>query len=100
MGPKASKNAVDAIEAMLEFSPVARKDVEGCLVLPYFSALHMPDDEPTAEKPIDWQFDKFTPTKRLLQNYIYVECAKFHSDIIQRDSKLLASREILDILKK
>merc|ERR1712110_1399779 len=54
--PKASKSAIDAIEAMLEFSPVQRKDVEGCLVLPYFSALHMPDDEPTAEKPVDWAF--------------------------------------------
>merc|ERR1711920_899783 len=62
---KASSSAVAAIEAMLEFSPVKRKDVEGCLVMPYYSALHMPDDEPTAAKPIDWAFDKFTPTKRL-----------------------------------
>merc|ERR1712110_357053 len=67
---KASKSAIEAIEAMLEFSPVTRKDVEGCLTLDYFKALHMPDDEPTADRPVDWAFDKFTPTKRLLQNYI------------------------------
>jgi mitogen-activated protein kinase 1/3 len=92
--PKASQQAHDAIEAMLEFSPVTRKDVEACLVLPYYSALHMPDDEPTATKPVDWAFDKFTPTKRLLQNYIYAECAHFHPDILKRDEKLLESRGI------
>merc|ERR1712232_1451687 len=100
--PKASKNGVDAIEAMLEFSPVKRNDVEGCLVLPYFEQLHMPDDEPQAEKPVDWAFDKFTPTKRLLQNHIYVECTRFKENeyIISRDQSLLDSRGITQLLKE
>jgi mitogen-activated protein kinase 1/3 len=96
--PKASASAVEAIEAMLTFSPVVRKDVEGCLNMPYYSQLHMPDDEPVSEKPIDWAFDKFQPTKRLLQNYIYAECAQFHPDIIKRDEKLLDSRGITQLV--
>eukprot|EP00928_Gymnodinium_smaydae_P087082 TRINITY_DN71418_c0_g1_i1.p1 TRINITY_DN71418_c0_g1~~TRINITY_DN71418_c0_g1_i1.p1 ORF type:complete len:375 (+),score=88.10 TRINITY_DN71418_c0_g1_i1:115-1239(+) len=92
--PKASADAVQALDTMLTFSPVKRKDVNECLSLRYFSQLHMPDDEPVAETPVDWKFDKFTPTKRLLQNYIYKECARFHPDIIQRDEKLLVSRGI------
>lgn len=54
----------------------------------------MEDDEPTADAPVNWAFDKFTPTKRLLQNYVYVEAAKFHPEIIKRDERALASRGI------
>lgn len=92
--PKASPNAVFAMDRMLTFDPTRRADVKECLNLPYFETLHMEDDEPVADSAVDWAFDKFTPTKRLLQNYVYVECAKFHPDIVARDSKLLASRGI------
>lgn len=92
--PRASPAAVEALERMLDFSPVTRYNVEQSLTLEYFASLHMPDDEPTAEVPVNWDFDKFTPTKRLLQNYIYVECARFNPEIVQRDHKLLASRGI------
>eukprot|EP00929_Paragymnodinium_shiwhaense_P059457 TRINITY_DN29777_c0_g2_i1.p1 TRINITY_DN29777_c0_g2~~TRINITY_DN29777_c0_g2_i1.p1 ORF type:complete len:393 (+),score=111.50 TRINITY_DN29777_c0_g2_i1:142-1320(+) len=91
---KASDNAVEAIEKMLTFHPDRRSSVFDCLRLPYFANLHMEDDEPTATQAVDWSFDKFTPTKRLLQNYIYVECAKFHPDIVARDQKLLPPRGI------
>jgi len=92
--PKASPNAIQAIERMLTFSPPERADVRTCLNLKYFETLHMEDDEPLAECPVDWAFDKFTPTKRLLQNYIYSECAKFHPEICKRDSGLLPPRGI------
>merc|ERR1712032_654107 len=98
-GSKASANAVDAIEKMLTFNPLKRATVTECMVFPYFETLHMPDDEPTAETPVDWEFDKFTPTKRLLQNAIYQECAAFHPDIVARDSKLLAARGLQKLLK-
>lgn len=92
--PKATDAAVEAIERMLTFSPTKRATVPDCLSLKYFEALHMPDDEPAAKAPVDWAFDKFTPTKRLLQNYIYKECAIFHPDVLQRDAALLPSRGI------
>jgi mitogen-activated protein kinase 1/3 len=96
--PKASPAAVEALDRMLTFSPVKRATVHDSLVFPYFQFLHMPEDEPKAEYPVDWAFDKFTPTKRILQNYIYKECAWFHRDIIRRDAALLAERGIDKIL--
>jgi len=89
-----SEAAVEALERMLTFHPNVRADVQACLVLKYYENLHMPDDEPDCESPIDWEFDKFTPTKRLLQNYIYAECWKFHPEIQTRDEALFASRGI------
>lgn len=83
--PKASVVAIEAIECMLTFNPEKRTTVHDCIVLPYFENLHMPDDEPVAAKPVDWAFDKFEPTKRLLQNYIYAECARFYPHIKERD---------------
>mmetsp|Transcript_35733 Transcript_35733/g.114443 ORF Transcript_35733/g.114443 Transcript_35733/m.114443 type:complete len:375 (-) Transcript_35733:225-1349(-) len=98
--PKATKNGIDAIERMLTFDPTRRANVEEAIKLPYFETLHMPDDEPLAEKTVDWAFDKFTPTKRLLQNYVYVECASFHPEIAVRDVKLLPSRGIDTLLPR
>jgi mitogen-activated protein kinase 1/3 len=90
----ASENSIEAIDQMLTFDPTKRIDVKQCLNLKYFETLHMEDDEPVADKPVDWAFDKFTPTKRLLQNYVYIQCAAFHPDIMTRDQKLLDSRGI------
>jgi len=92
--PKASPNAVEAIDRMITFDPTKRADVKEALTLKYFETLHMEDDEPVSDTAVDWSFDNFTPTKRLLQNYIYVECAKFHPEIVKRDKDLLASRGI------
>jgi len=96
--PKATPAAVEAMERMLTFSPEKRATVHECLQFEYFKFLHMPDDEPIATQPVNWDFDRFTPTKRLLQNYIYAECAKFHPEIIKRDAALLASRGIEKLL--
>merc|ERR1712217_305972 len=98
--PKATQTGIDAMEHMLTFNPLKRSTVQEALLMPYYATLHMPDDEPIAEKPVDWAFDKFTPTKRLLQNYIYIECARFHPEIQKRDEKLLAARGIDLLLKK
>jgi mitogen-activated protein kinase 1/3 len=97
--PKASTDAINAIEKMLTFNPTKRVDVQEAIRLKYYESLHMPDDEPVADQPMNWAFDKFTPTKRLLQNYIYAECWKFHPDIAQRDAKLLPARGIDTLLK-
>jgi len=92
--PKASDDAVDAIERMLTFDPTKRPDVKESLELKFFAALHIPEDEPKAPGPMDWSFDKFTPTKQKLQNFIYLECARFRPDILKRDEKLVKERGI------
>lgn len=95
--PKITPEGIEAIDKMLTFDPTRRPSVTEAVCLPYFSTLHLPDDEPVADTPVDWGFDKFEPTKRKLQNYIYVECWKFHPEIANRDRDLLASKGI-DVL--
>jgi len=91
--PKASANCQDMIDKMLCFNPTNRFDVPGCLEHAYFESLHMPDDEPKAETPVDWAFDRFKPTKKNLQDYIYAECARFHPEIMERDARALQARK-------
>uniref|UniRef100_A0A7S4VRV9 Mitogen-activated protein kinase n=1 Tax=Alexandrium monilatum TaxID=311494 RepID=A0A7S4VRV9_9DINO len=92
--PSATPSGIYAIEQMLTFNPERRATVQETLTFKYYETLHMPDDEPVAEHPVDWGFDRFQPTKRLLQNKIYAECYKFHPDIAVRDKELLAARGI------
>lgn len=51
---------------MLTFNPDKRYSVEECLAHPYFESLHNPEEEPRAEKPFDWSWDNFEPTKEIL----------------------------------
>lgn len=97
--PQASSAAIEAIEAMLTFHPLKRATAEDALGLRFLEGFHEPEGEPVAEGPMDWSFDQFTPTKRLLQNYVYRECAAFHPEIVKRDAALLPPRGINKILK-
>lgn len=90
----ATDSCIEAIERMLTFHPLRRATVQGALSLPYYADLHMPEDEPTADHVVGWAFDHFEPTKRLLQNHLYLECAAFHPDIIARDREFFAARGI------
>lgn len=93
--PSASSECITAIQGMLHFDPNQRISVYDCLRIPFFESLHMPDDEPVADKPVDWAFDKFQPTKRLLQSKIYTFVANnFHPFVAKRDEKSLGSRQI------
>jgi mitogen-activated protein kinase 1/3 len=65
---------------MLTFNPDKRLTVEECLNHPYFEGLHNPDEEPTAEKPFDWSFDNFEPTKEILQKMVWDESLIFHPE--------------------
>ncbi len=88
--PKASTESIEAAIKMLAFDPFKRISVDEALGLKYFESLHAPTDEPVATAPIDWSFDNFKPTKRVLQNFVYLESSKFHPEIFTRDRELLA----------
>lgn len=94
--PTADPDDIEVIEAMLRFDPTLRISVNDALRLRYFSTLFEEEDmeHDTRATPIDWSFDNFEPTKLLLQNYIYRECASFHPEIVDRDRDLLAARGI------
>jgi len=90
--PTASEAAREASQAMLCFNPAARVDVVEALRLPYFNLAE--GDVEKAIVPlgkIDWSFDDFKPTRALLQEYIYLECARFHPELLEYDCALLPS---------
>lgn len=132
--PKASHDAREAVQKMLQFDPTTRISAAEALKLPYYSLFEDPmgddvstrapskvscQDDVSTRVPseassrdgscdgdhimklqckinelesntvIDWTFDDFVPTKALLQNYLYCECAEFHPDIVKRDWRIL-----------
>lgn len=98
--PLASRDALQVIDGMLQFDPTARITVQDALRMKYFGHLFEEEDldHDTRVTPVDWSFDNFVPTKRLLQNYIYCECAFFNPEIINRDDALLDDRGIDEFL--
>jgi len=85
--PSASPEALELIAAMLRFDPTARISVQQAMRKKYLEHLFDEDDMANDLKltTLDWSFDKFEPTKMLLQKYVYMECAKFHPEIMERD---------------
>lgn len=102
--------AIDLIEKMLSFNPKKRITADEALSHPYFSGINANSgrDSPksttgniqlqsntsieaditsnfNSNDSIDWSFDNFEPTKRLLQNKVYEEIADFHPEILIRD---------------
>ena len=80
MYPKFNPAGLDLLSKMLVFNPEKRYTVEECLAHPYFEGLHNPDEEPVHDKPFDWSFDNFEPTKELLQQMVYEESLKYHPE--------------------
>jgi len=97
--PTASEKAIEVMEAMLKFDPSVRITVQNAMRLRYFENLFEEEDmeHDTRTVPVDWSFDNFEPTKQLLQNYMYCECASFHPEIIERDRPTLAARDMLEM---
>lgn len=97
--PNATKASVDVIEAMLTFSPTKRVTVHDALRLSYYCEHHTPEEEPLADAPIDLANVQLLPSKRLLQNHVYVECCRFQPDIEDRDKDLLPPLGLDDLLR-
>ena len=86
--PRANVDSLDIAAKMLMFDPFKRISVDESLSHKYFETLHAPHEEPVAEHAVDWAFDNFKPTKRILQDFIYLESSKFHPEILVRDKHL------------
>jgi len=101
--PTASPAAREIIEEMLRFDPTVRVSCKNAIQFRYFEGLFEEEDlanDTRSTTPVDWKFDNFEPTKPLLQNYIYQECARFHPEIIDRDKDALTERGMHDLLRK
>ncbi|KAL7068708.1 protein kinase domain-containing protein [Cryptosporidium serpentis] len=105
--------AIDLLNKMLCFNPKKRITVDDALMHPYFNGIYVGNNKSCSDvkdstdntdkkwiankgnlvsnSTIDWSFDKFEPTKRLLQNKIYEEIADLHPEILIRDFQHLNS---------
>lgn len=79
--PNASDCAIDLLEKMLTFAPGRRITVDEALAHPYFELLHEPCDEPVAERPFDFAFENYKPTKDALKTLLWMEACEYHPDL-------------------
>lgn len=100
MYPLASANAIETLNSLLCLHPKKRVTAREAMQMRYFCRYHRPDDLlMVADQPVDWRFDNFEPTRRVLQNHIYAECSRFHPEILRRDAEFLSSRGIDQLLR-
>jgi serine/threonine protein kinase len=79
--PNASPAACDLLSQMLTFAPHKRISVEMALAHPYLSRLHLPDDEPTAEYAMNFDFENWAMTPELMKALLWEECCAFHPEL-------------------
>ncbi|GMI38238.1 hypothetical protein TrCOL_g11056 [Triparma columacea] len=78
--PKATPDAIDLLDKMLKINPASRCDVCEALTHPYLSALHNPDDEPTAGFDFDFSFEDEVLDRVRLKELIYEEIGSFREN--------------------
>jgi mitogen-activated protein kinase 1/3 len=75
--PKVPPDALDLMRKMLQIHPRRRIDVGHALSHPFMASLHSPDDEPVAEEPFDFSFEKERLHRLRLQELIWKEVGHF-----------------------
>ena len=75
--PNTPLDALDLMRKMLEIHPRKRINVGESLVHPFMSQLHSPEDEPVADAPFDFSFEKEKLHRLRLQELIWQEVGHF-----------------------
>lgn len=91
-------DAFSLFDLMLTFDPRSRADAMQCLRHVFFVNLYNPSDDLEAPHPFDWQFQRSAPSKRSLQNGIYIESSRLHPELLTRDEASLGKLGILSEL--
>lgn len=86
----ASADALSMLDVMLTFDPRERADATQCLNHAFLAQLHDPSKELEAKNKFDWSFQRANPSKRSLQNGIYVESTRLYPELLKRDEQFLA----------
>lgn len=98
--PRASAPCLDLLGALLQWDPSSRPTAADALGHAYLCSYRRETTTPPAEEacggvrasgerppePFDWSFDVFVPTSCAVKERLYIECARFHPEILERDS--------------
>jgi len=85
--PLASPACLDLAKSLLRWDPNARLSAVDAQAHDYLRS-YIPKEAPIPPEPFDWTFDGFKPTVEAVRDRLYQECARFHSEILDRDRNL------------
>eukprot|EP00934_Nitzschia_sp_Nitz4_P000942 Nitzschia sp. Nitz4//scaffold102_size76354//58965//60568//NITZ4_005641-RA/size76354-snap-gene-0.129-mRNA-1//1//CDS//3329532276//942//frame0 len=94
--PNTPPEALDLMRKMLEIHPNKRINVENALSHSFLSQLHNPEDEPSAERPFDFSFEKEKLVRIRLQELIWKEVGGFRPSCLP----VAPRREVVDPRRK
>lgn len=83
--PRASPACLDLLRGLLRWDPQARLTAEIAQEHEYLQA-YLPSEAPPPPSQFDWSFDGFRPTAEAVKSRLYAECARYHPEILERDS--------------
>jgi hypothetical protein len=89
--PTASPSCLDLIHRLLGWDPTARPSASDAQEHEYLRC-YLPQSAPQSPEVFDWSFDCFKPTSARIQERLYVECARLHPEMIDRDYEELEDR--------
>ncbi len=78
--PKASAEAHDMLDRLLQFNPEKRLTAEQALAHPYLKELHDPSDEPSSAQIFDFGFEKDTLSLEQLRDLVVSESLMIQKD--------------------
>jgi len=90
--PAVSEVCLDLLQALLTKDPLRRISASDALAHRHLVHLSDPAGESTSCSLFAWDFDDFQPERQALKDRVYAECARFHPEILERDSDWLISR--------
>jgi serine/threonine protein kinase len=89
--PTASRPCLDLVHRLLDWDPTSRPPAWEAQEHEYLRR-YLPKTAPEVPDLFDWTFDRYKPTPKRVQERLYVECARFHPEILDRDSQVLQAR--------
>jgi len=75
-----SPTGADLLASMLRFHPDQRTGVREALAHPYFSSLHLPEQEVASEQLFNWDFENRATESEELRDLVFAEFTSLHPE--------------------
>jgi len=86
--PKASEQALDMLDKLLQFNPKKRLTPEEALAHPYMAELHDPEDEPECDQEFDFHYEKRDNLSDAnIRDFVFQEIRTYHNPITKPRKK-------------